>query len=946
MNSLAHPSDVDTTANSQANKFQTSQQQLKSNTTTNQAIKTPSGIITNGRSENGHKYLHNTNGEAASLNGSPLHNGHNGTTNGTNSYQNGTRRRDSSQAWTPLLVISNGNGSPAHTNGNGTNDIDCAIVGKGCVNKDERSSVLVNQETSETVIDPTTMLYNTSTTSNNNEWKDAEQINNLKNGLLHCTGNHQQINNNGSPMNGKSGIGLSVTDKYDEQDPLTGLYTQKQIRPREPDESDSDSELSNAVDRQTPGCGLFGCRPKWARNFASTNVFMVVFLLAYILQGMYMTYFVSVITTIEKLFQIKSKTTGLLLSASEMGQISTAMLLTYFAGRGHRPRWIACGMVLFSIAAFACSLPHFIFGKQLMQSLDSLSNGGGNSAALRSSYGQLLYNSHGLAWNSSSGHSEEAGMGAMLATLLNPRDMNLCIPGKNATNLNSECDEDQKLEQASHSKITVIVLCIFFASLLSSGIGQTAVATLGIPYIDDNVASKQSPMYMAITIGVRILGPASGFIVGSFCTRWYVNFSNPGFDANDPRWIGAWWLGPVGIGSLMMLSSIAMFSFPKQLRGKRKPNGTEGKNVGAEETVANAEVDDKPKLRDFPKTVRRQLSNDILMFRTASCVFHLLPIAGLYTFLPKYLESQFRLATYDANMIAAFCGILVMGIGIVISGLVILKLKPSARSVAAWIAFTALSYSAGMVVLMFVGCSMEDFAGYKTSTANTSTMIEAACDLNCSCDKENFAPICGIDGRIYISTCHAGCGASSMRESDNRTVFNNCTCIPNSLGSPEPYQAVNGYCDSNCKNFIFFILIFAVCVFMHSTSEVGSMLLVMRCTHPKDKAMAMGIIQSAIGLFGNVPCPIIYGAVVDSACLIWKTVCGKPGACSLYDADTFRHYFLGITAGIMFLAFIMDLVVWSKAHRIDITPEDNNETNGVNLYALYGELELPHSGQV
>lgn len=35
--------------------------------------------------------------------------------------------------------------------------------------------------------------------------------------------------------------------------------------------------------------------------------------------------------------------------------------------------------------------------------------------------------------------------------------------------------------------------------------------------------------------------------------------------------------------------------------------------------------------------------------------------------------------------------------------------------------------------------------------------------------------------------------------------------------------------------------------------------------------------------------------------------------------------FLGITATIMFLAFVMDLVVWSKAHRIDITPEDNGQ---------------------
>lgn len=159
----------------------------------------------------------------------------------------------------------------------------------------------------------------------------------------------------------------------------------------------------------------------------------------------------------------------------------------------------------------------------------------------------------------------------------------------------TECNEDRKLEQASHSKITVIVLCIFFASLLSSGIGQTAVSTLGIPYIDDNVASKQSPMYMAITIGVRILGPASGFIVGSFCTRWYVNFSNPGFDASDPRWIGAWWLGPVVIGSLMMLSSIAMFSFPKQLRGKKpSPSSTEEKASLPKEIV---EPEEKPRLK-------------------------------------------------------------------------------------------------------------------------------------------------------------------------------------------------------------------------------------------------------------------------------------------------------------------------------------------------------------
>ncbi|KAH8300500.1 hypothetical protein KR018_009702 [Drosophila ironensis] len=779
-------------------------------------------------------------------------NGHS-QANGNGYHQNGGRR-DSSQAFTPLLA-QHGNGSS-----NGV-EVDSSPP-------------------------PSTVLYETAP-SNNNEWKD------LKNG-----GGLLSSNNNGTG-NGH-GHGHSLGEKYShEQAPLTGGY-KLPARSSESEESDFGSDLNGGSSKNKDtgsSCGLFGCRPRWARRFASTHVFMVVFLLAYILQGMYMTYFVSVITTIEKLFQIKSKTTGLLLSASEMGQICTAMLLTYFAGRGHRPRWIACGMVLFSIAAFACALPHFIFGDQLMHSLQQQ---------------QPLTpaDDSSLMWHNASRE-------------MNP---NLCHLGGNSSLAGNECNEKRQLEQASHSKITVIVLCIFFGSLLSSGIGQTAVATLGIPYIDDNVGSKQSPMYMAVTIGMRILGPASGFIFGSFCTRWYVNFTNPGFDASDPRWIGAWWLGPVAIGSLMLLASIAMFSFPKQLRGKQQSQGQAQGQVAQVNSapVASPEPEEKPKLKDFPKTVRRQLSNDILMFRTASCVFHLLPIAGLYTFLPKYLETQFRLATYDANMIAAFCGILVMGIGIVISGLFILKRKPTAKGVAAWIAFTALVYSVGMIVLMFIGCSMEDFAGYKPRTSNSPALIEPTCSaaLNCTCDRENFAPICADGKMMYISACHAGCTSSSLRPSDNRTLYSDCACIPGAK------EAVNGYCDNNCKNFIYFILIFAICVFMHSTSEVGSMLLVMRCTHPKDKAMAMGVIQSAIGLFGNVPCPIIYGAVVDSACLIWKSVCGKHGACSLYDTDTFRQYFLGITAGIMFLAFLMDLVVWRKAHRIDIAPEDPQEGGG------------------
>lgn len=38
-----------------------------------------------------------------------------------------------------------------------------------------------------------------------------------------------------------------------------------------------------------------------------------------------------------------------------------------------------------------------------------------------------------------------------------------------------------------------------------------------------------------------------------------------------------------------------------------------------------------------------------------------------------------------------------MGVGIILSGAVILKLVPTARFVAGWIAFTALAYSSGKI---------------------------------------------------------------------------------------------------------------------------------------------------------------------------------------------------------------------------------------------------------
>lgn len=255
-----------------------------------------------------------------------------------------------------------------------------------------------------------------------------------------------------------------------------------------------------------------------------------------------------------------------------------------------------------------------------------------------------------------------------------------------------------------------------------------------------------------------------------------------------------------------------------------------------------------------------------------------------------------------------------MGVGIVISGIFILKVKPNARFVAGWIAFTAIVYAMGMGVLMFIGCPMTDLAelkpnegyvylyikyyNYCVNIFRMDTIQITSCNKTlCNCNEDKFQPICGQDGKTYLSPCHAGC--QNYTEKDGKiTEYSNCICLgpPDNLfdNSTTAYgKATIGYCEHECGNFISYIVLFSIFVFVHSTSEVGSMLLILRCVDPKDKAMALGLIQFAIGLFGNVPCPIIYGAVVDSACRIWKMACGEKGACGLYDSDTFRMFYHG-----------------------------------------------------
>lgn len=777
----------------------------------------------------------------------------------------------------------------------------------------------------------------------------------------------------------------------------------------------SDRQCPNYEDDEVDGgreyvCGLWSIRPKWLQPFANKKAFLAVFCLTSVLQGMYYTYFVSVLTTIEKLYQIQSKTTGIIMSATEIGQIGGALLLTYYGGQGHRPRWIACGMLVFAFASILCSTPHFFLGGEVllpkarghenMTLIDLESKlchrNEAIAAVKKTRAGRLVLDPPFLArtdadlfFNESAGDALNGSSSVTLEDAMTRWTGGGMTPEADALRSRRNCDAEGKPSQ--QGQLTHTVLAVFFVSLLFIGIGATTVNTLGIPYIDDNVATRESPLYFGITIGVRIFGPVFGFLLGSFCTGVYVNFPFEevplGLSTDNPQWIGAWWLGVFIVGAALILTAFPMMAFPRNLPnqpdsrcqsphhhripGPPRPcerhfshsppppvgvhdpgplaiiNGPYPntldifKSPEGEALLVNGHVpakiksttladlnlhskcqhvvrrrnNQKPSLKNFPAAMRRLLKNDILLCRTASSVLHILPIAGLYTFLPKFLESQFQLTATKANMISGMAGILVMGAGIFASGVFMRSFKPNARFVARWIALCALFYAIGMVILMWLGCPMNNYVGLN-STSGSIRPTNDVCNGTCHCKFGEFSPICTSDGVTYLSPCMAGCTKVEGSPTKQYT-FSECLCL-------EPQvTATNGYCPLQCDNLVWYTIIFSFFVLVHSTSEVGSMLLTLRCVDPQDKAMALGLISFAIGLFGNVPCPIIYGAIVDSACLFWEDNCGQPGACRVYDPVRFRMVFHGVTAVIMFAAFVVDAIIWYKSSTISFHVDEH-----------------------
>ena len=71
---------------------------------------------------------------------------------------------------------------------------------------------------------------------------------------------------------------------------------------------------------------------------------------------------------------------------------------------------------------------------------------------------------------------------------------------------------------------------------------------------------------------------------------------------------------------------------------------------------------------------------------------------------------------------------------------------------------------------------------------------------------------------------------------------------------------------------------------------------------------------------GTVPGPIIFGAIIDSTCMIWREKCGEHASCWIYDNNLMSRNFF-----ILLICFkIASIIFFTMAHQLYTPPKEKD----------------------
>ncbi|XP_034253759.1 solute carrier organic anion transporter family member 5A1, partial [Thrips palmi] len=665
-------------------------------------------------------------------------------------------------------------------------------------------------------------------------------------------------------------------------------------------------EIPTILLPETQDCGILSCRPQILQQFATIKVF--VFLLSFLVtlqQALSSGYINSVITTIEKRFEIPSSLSGLIASSYEIGNVITVIFVSYLGSRRHIPVWIAIGAVIMGIGSLIFMVPHFVAESHASSAMSNSSNDNiCRAVPIR---------------------DQDMGLGR-LSPHNNLRGDN-CIKG---------------------TPSTAGPVLLFVVAQLLLGCGGSPLFTLGTTYIDDHVRPESASLYIGCMYSMAAFGPVLGFLLGAYLLSFHMDsFSSlpVTIDPGDHRWVGMWWGGFLLCGLLLILVAIPFFSFPKTLTREKEKIRLVEKSLPHTETkpkpqksLADGAANGCPEngdsgygkdIKDIPRSMWRLVTNPVYVVTCLGACMELVIVSGFVVFLPKYLETQFSLGKSQASIFTGSIAIPGACIGIFFGGCLLKRLELRPKGAVQFVLISNTVCLACYGLLFFLGCDNVKMAGTTIPYFNSSSHeapftvnLTAACNFGCECGVNDVEPVCGINGLTYFSPCHAGC-----RELSSRTNYTSCACIdgniPSAAGTGNRFAEVTvvpvataGPCSSPCKTIFPFLILLFFMTFVVAVTQMPLLMIVLRSVNEEERSFALGMQFVIFRLFGYIPAPILFGNLIDSTCILWKQTCGeKGGRCLLYDIEQFRYKYVGLCAGIKILALILFSLDWWLVRR-------------------------------
>lgn len=80
-------------------------------------------------------------------------------------------------------------------------------------------------------------------------------------------------------------------------------------------------------------------------RLANKKVYVLLYGIIGCVYGSSYAYFNGTITTLEKRYKIPSRNTGIISVGNDISTLLVSAVLSYYAGKGHRPRWMAMGEI-------------------------------------------------------------------------------------------------------------------------------------------------------------------------------------------------------------------------------------------------------------------------------------------------------------------------------------------------------------------------------------------------------------------------------------------------------------------------------------------------------------------------------------------------------------------------------------------------------------------------